>query len=291
MWPPISSRSFAPNAAPLRAPLTAVLSLLLVCLAGCNCEGNVLCTKFTSASTTSSSTTGSAAGIWTGTDSATNLELTGYVDANGNADFIRSDGVQFIGTAEVSGTTLDIALSGYTQFGYEFSDGSSFGTGSFSGTFTAGSTISGTVDFTTADDTTIDSSWSLTFDSLYSTASSLDTIGGSYTDNLAAVSDGVDPLSGASLTISSAGVLYAQGSADGCVANGTVTVISASADLYQVSYTLANCTGAQAVLNDASFSGLAELNTDASPLALVIAVTGESSSGTYYGIVSEVSGS
>lgn len=275
----------------VRALLLVFPPLLMICIAGCNCDGNVLCTKFTSPSTSTSSTAGSAAGIWTGTDSATNLELTGYVDANGQADFIRSDGVQFIGTAQVSGTTLNIALNGYTQYGYDFPDGSAFGTGSFSGSFESGSTLSGSVDFTTAGGTTIDSSWSLTFDSLYDTASSLDTISGTYTDNLAAVTDGVDPLGQTSLTISSTGVLYAQGSADGCVANGSVTLVSAGTDLYQVSYTLENCTGSEAVLNDVAFSGLAELNTDASPEALVLAVTGASSSGAYYGIVSELTGS
>lgn len=224
-------------------------------------------------------------------DSATNLQLTGYIDANGQADFIRSDGVQFTGTAEVSGTTLTIALSGYTQYGYAFADGSAFGTGSFTGSFASGSTISGSVDFVTADGTTLESSWSLTFDSLYNTASSLDTISGTYTDNLSAVTDGVDPLSQTSLTISSTGVLYAQGSVNECVANGTVSVVSASADLYQVTYTLANCAGSDAALNGVSFSGLAELNTHASPEALVLAVTGAGSSGAYYGIVSELSGS
>lgn len=291
MAPAAASQSFRSGSRGLRALPAVILPLLMLCIAGCNCDGNVLCSKFTAASTSTDSTAGSAAGIWTGTDSATNLELTGYIDANGQADFIRSDGVQFVGTAQVSGTTLNIALNGYTQYGYEFSDGSAFGTGSFSGSFASGSTLSGSVDFTTADDTTIDSSWSLTFDSLYNTASSLDTIGGTYTDNLAAVTDGVDPLSQASLTISSAGVLYAQGSTDGCVANGSVTVVSASADVYQVSYTLENCTGSDAVLNGVAFSGLAELNTDASPEALVLAVTGESSGGAYYGIVSELSGS
>lgn len=273
----------------MRTLLVAVLPLLTLCIAGCNCDGNVLCTKFNSASTSTSTTTGSAAGIWTGTDSATNLELTGYIGANGQADFIRSDGVQFVGTAQVSGTTLNIALNGYTQYGYSFSDGAVFGTGSFSGTFASGSTLSGSVDFTTADDTSIDSSWSLTFDALYNTASSLDTVSGTYTDNLAAVTDGLDPLSQASLTISSSGVLFAQASVNDCVANGTVTVVSASADLYQVSYTLANCTGSSAVLNGVSFSGLAELNAGASPAALILAVTGASSSGVDYGIVSELS--
>jgi hypothetical protein len=267
--------------------IRAILALLTICTAGCNCEGDYVCTLLTS----SASTAGSAAGIWTGTDSASGLELTGFINANGQVDFIRSDGVEFVGTAQVSGTTLDIALNGYTQYSYQFSDGSTFGTGTFSGTFTSDSTISGSLQLTTADDTAITSTWSLTFDSLYNTASSLGTISGTYTDNLAAVSDGLDPLSGASVTISSSGVLYAQGSSNDCVVNGTITVTNASYDLYQVSYTFANCSGTYAVINGVQFSGLAELNTDASPAVVVIAVTGESTTGAYYGIVSDLSGS
>ena len=118
---------------------------LVACLAGCNCEHNQLVCTFENSST---STTGSAAGIWTGTDSASGLELTGFISANGQADFIRSDGVQFVGTAQVSGTTLEIALDGYTQFGYEFPDGSSFGIGTFSGTYSNASSISGGLQFT-----------------------------------------------------------------------------------------------------------------------------------------------
>lgn len=266
-----------------------ILALLMICIAGCNCDGNSLVCTFVNAST--SATTGTAAGIWSGTDSESGLQLTGFINANGQADFIRSDGVQFVGTAQVNGTGLDIALNGYTQYGYQFSDGSTFGTGTLSATFSSGSTISGTLEFTTADNTTIDGSWSLTFNSLYNTASSLDTIGGTYTDNLAAVSDGLDPLAGSSVTISSSGVLYAQGSTDDCVANGTITVTNASYDLYQVSYTFANCSGSYTVLNGVSFTGLAELNTSAAPAVMVIAVTGESTTGAYYGIVSDMSAS
>jgi hypothetical protein len=265
----------------------AILALLMMCTAGCNCDGDTLCTLLNS----STSTTGSAAGLWTGTDSASGLQLTGFINANGQADFIRSDGVQFVGTAQVSGTTLDISLNGYTQYNYQFSDGSTFGTGTFSGTFGSGSTISGSLQFATGGTTTITSTWSLTFDSLYNTASSLGTISGTYTDNLAAVSAGVDPLSGASATISSSGVLFAQGSTNDCVVNGTITVTNASYDLYQVSYTFANCSGSYAVLNGVQFSGLAELNTNASPAVMVIAVTGESATGAYYGIVSDLSAS
>lgn len=268
------------------------LPLVPVGLAACNCQGNKLCTVFTSPSTSSTAaTTTTAAGIWTGTDSATGLELTGYIDANGDADFIRSDGVQFVGTTQASGTTLDVNVNGYTQFGNLFSDGSGSGTGSFSGTFDSGSTISGTLDFTTTGGTTTESTWSLTFESLYDTASSLDAVGGTYTDDLSAVSEGLDPLSGTSVTISSSGTLYAQGAQDGCVANGTVSVVNATNDLYEVTYSLASCSGSYAVLNGVQFSGLAELNTQGSPSELIIAVTGQSSTGTSYGIVSDLSGS
>ncbi len=264
-----------------------ILALSMICIAGCNCTGNSLACSFVKAST--SSTTGTAAGIWSGTDSESGLQLTGLINANGQADFIRSDGVQFVGTAQVTGTTLDIALDGYTQYDYQFSDGSTFGTGTFSGTFDSGSTISGSLQFTTEDTTTISSSWSLTFASLYNTASSLGTVSGTYTDHLAAVSDGLDPLSGSSVTISSSGVLYAQGSTDGCVANGTVTVTNASYDLYQVSYTLGDCSGSYAALDGVPFTGMAELNTNESPDQIIIAVTGEGTTGAYYGIVSDLS--
>ena len=121
--------------------MRAILLLPMACIAGCNCEGDRVCTLLTSSTNTSSSA--SAAGIWSGTDSASGLGLTGFIDADGQADFYRSDGVQYVGTTQVSGTTLDIALDGYTQYGYQFSDGSTFGTGTLSGThaLASGSTI------------------------------------------------------------------------------------------------------------------------------------------------------
>jgi len=241
-------------------------------------------------STMSTSSTGSAGGIWTGTDSASGLRLTGLIDANGQADFIRSDGIQLVGTTSANGTTLQIPLNGYAQFGYQFPDGSTSGTGTFTGTVNSSSTISGTLQFATADDTAINSNWSLTFDSLYNTASSLTTISGTYTDGAPAVSNGLDPLSGSSVTISTSGTLYAQGSTNGCVANGTITVTNASYNLYQVSYTLANCNGSYAVLNGVPFSGMTELNS-ISPDKLLIAVTGQSTTVAYYGIVSQLAAS
>jgi hypothetical protein len=280
--------------------IRAIVALLVVGTAGCNCHGDRVCTLLTSSTSSSTtgtpatpstpaSATGSAAGIWRGSDSATGLGLTGFVTSTGHADFIRSDGVQFVGTAQVSGTALTIALQGYTQYGYQFSDGSTFGSGTLSGTLSSGSSITASLQFTTASNTSLTAStWSLTFDSLYNTASSLPAISGTYTDSLAGVSHGTDPLQGAGVTISSNSAMYAQGSSNNCVLSGSVNVLDTGSDLYQVSYTLNNCSGAAAVLNNVQFTGLAELDTGASP-AVVIAVTGNGTTGTHYGIVSDLS--
>ncbi len=261
--------------------LYSALAVLAACTAGCNGD-------LGSSGSSSSGTAASAAGIWSGTDSATGLTLTAFVNSSGQADFFRSDGAQFVGTAQVSGTTLQVALGGYTQFQSQFDDGSSYGVGTFNGTVSTGSSINGTLIFTTSNGTASTSTWSLTFDSLYDTASSLGAISGDYTDSSAAVSDGVDPLSGASVTISSAGVLYGQGSANDCVLNGTVTDGNSSYDLYEVSYTYENCTGTYAVLNAVPFTGLAEINAKTSPAQILMTAQGESSASVYYGIVSQL---
>ncbi len=93
--------------------LDAMLALLVLCSAGCNCNGDTLCTLLNSSATTS--TAGSAAGIWTGSDSTTGLQLTGLINANGQANFIRSDSIQrnFLEQHAVSNTTLQIPLTGY----------------------------------------------------------------------------------------------------------------------------------------------------------------------------------
>lgn len=268
--------------------LHAILAPLILCAAGCNCSSNdTLCNLWNSSSTTTTGTTGSAAGIWVGTDSSDGLQLTGYINVDGQANFYRSDGVQFVGTAQVNGTTLTIPVVGYTQFGSAFPDGSTSGSGTFTGTVSSSSTISGSLPFTTADGTAISYSWSLTFNSLYNNGSALTTISGTYSDGAALVNSGLDPLSGSSVTVSSAGVLFGQGSSNDCVLNGTITVTDGSYNLYQVSYTLANCTGTYAALNNVQFSGQAEFDTSTSPGRLIIVVTGTSTSANY-GIVSQL---
>jgi len=256
---------------------SAVMALAL-CVSGCGGSS--------SSSSSSTTTNASAAGIWTGTDSASGLALSGIVNAAGLADFIRSDGVQYVGAVQVSGTALAVTLDGYTQFGAEFSDGSTYGVGTLNATVSTGGSISGTLTFTTSDNTATSSTWSLTFDSLYDTASSLSAISGNYSDS----STG-DPSSGATVSITSGGVMTAQNSADSCVLNGQVSANNTSYDVYEISYSYESCTGADAVLNGVQFTGLAILNSNVSPVQIVIGGTGQSSAGTHYGIVSGLTAS
>jgi len=248
-------------------------------LSGCNGSGSDLTDSSSSSSGTSSNQ--SAAGLWTGTDSNSGLALTGIVNAAGSADFIRSDGVQYVGTVQIAGSSLVATLDGYTQFDTQFSDGSISGVGSLNATVSTGSSISGTLSFTTSGNTASSSSWTLSYDALYTDGSSLSAISGNYSD-----SSTDDPSSGATVSISGAGVLSAQNSSDDCVLNGQVTAPDTSYDLYQVSYSLSNCSGAEAVLNGIEFTGFAILNTGVSPQQVVIGVSGKNSAGTYYGIVS-----
>jgi hypothetical protein len=248
-------------------------------------------TDDSSTSSTGSTTAASPAGIWSGTDSQSGLALIAFINSAGQATFIRADGVQYVGTAQVSGNTLDIALDGYSQFGAEFSDGTSAGVGTLSATVSAATSIEGTLSFTTSAATATSSTWSLTFNNLYDTASSPGTISGAYTEPLAAVTGGSDPMQGANITITGLGGISGQGGSSNCVLTGTVTAGNESYDLYEVSYELSECTGTYAVLNAVPFSGLAEINRGVSPAQILIGVTGKSSAGDNYSLVSALSGS
>jgi hypothetical protein len=265
-------------------PCTALgmcLIAALTCVGGCNTNG----LSAVDDSSSSSSSTATAAGIWTGIDSATGLQMVGFVDSSGQADFILSNGIQFTGTAQVAGTSVAMSIDGYPQFGAEFSDGSTSGVGTFNGTLTSGSSITGTLTFTTIADSVTTSTWTLTFSSLYNMSSPVSAVSGTFTESTSAVSQGLDPLSGASVSISATGALSGQSSTSGCALNGTISNSNTSYDVYQVSYTYENCTGSYAVLNGIQFTGLGYYNPNVSPPEITIGVTGVNTSGAYYGLV------
>jgi hypothetical protein len=224
--------------------------------------------------------TASATGIWGGTDSVTGLSVAGYIDSAGEAVFIRADGVQFVGATQVSGNTVVAAVVAYTDVGFPFSDGSTYGLGTLNGTVTTGNTLSLGLSFTTNGGTAESGSWSLTFSSLTSSGSSLGTISANYTDTA----------SGSVISIAGDGVVTGQNPANSCVVNGTVTIINSSYDIYQVSLSYQNCTGSYAVLNGLQLTGLAVVNPNTSPTQLTISVAGASPSGKF-GLVLYLQGS
>jgi hypothetical protein len=219
-----------------------------------------------------------AEGLWTGTDAVGLETVTGIVDSNGKAVFIRSDGLEFTGTLGLSGSTVAAGIDGYANYGSTFSDGTTYGVGTLNGTVTASESLNLTLQFNTSGSTAYDSTWNLSFLTLSTSGATLAKISGTYTDTV----------TGASVSISSDGAISAQSAGSGwtdCVLTGTVTVPDANYDVYDVSFTYASCSGDWATLNGVAFSGLALLNSNNSPNQIIMAAAGDNGSGDY-GIVS-----
>lgn len=226
------------------------------------------------------STTANPTGVWKGTDSVSNLTLVGFINTAGQADFIRADGVQFTGILAASASTLSGTLDGYSRFNGTFADGSTYGVGALGGSVSTSQSIGATWTFTTADNTTTENEWSLTYVAADNIASALSAVAGNYTD-----SEPNDASNGATVTISGSGALSAQNPTNSCVLSGQVTANDPTIDVYQVSVKYASCTGVDAALNGIDFSGLAAVDASVKPAQVLIGVVGESSSGNSYGLV------
>jgi hypothetical protein len=204
----------------------------------------------------------SPGGIWKGMDPISGLSVSGVITESGQLQFIRSDGAMYYGSVTTSGNSVSGSYTGVTPTGTTFSDGSTSGTGTFSGTVQARQTLSGTLSFKTANGNSTSGSGTFTFDSLYTSGSSLATIAGNYTDT---------PDS-AVVNVNSNGVIFSQSPTTGCVINGQVSIIDAAYDAYSISYTFSSCTGAAAYLNGTTATGLGVLDTSVSPVVAYIGV-------------------
>jgi hypothetical protein len=229
------------------------------------------CTGVGGDTRTSNTTNQSAVGIWSGTDSVTGLAVTAFVNSSGEAAFLRSDGTQFAGSVQVTGSSLAVAVDGYSNFTTTFPDGTTTGVGTISGTVTTSTTMTVSLSVTTSGGTAITGNWTLSYSSLSTLTSSLEAVSANYTDGT----------TGATVSIDGLGDVNSQDAATGCVMNGTVSTSDTAYDIYQINFTYKNCTGNYAVLNDVEMTGLAVLDTAVSPQQLVIAVTGQGSSGSY----------
>jgi hypothetical protein len=210
-------------------------------------------------------------GIWRGTESVSGLQVVGLVDEAGDFHFVRSDNVQYVGTASVSINSVTANFDGYTQAGTTFPDGSTRGTGSVSGTIQARTTLTLMYQFRTLAGTVSNGTLNLTFDVLYNRVSSLTTISGNFTN----------PQNGVVVTVSSNGSVFSQDPTSGCVLNGTVTIINAAYNAYRVDFSYASCTGQTAFLNGLQFSGLGTLDNTVTPERAIIGVTAQSGGSKY----------
>lgn len=223
--------------------------------------------------TGSSGQNASPGGIWSGTESVSGLQITGIVDETGELHFIRSDGVQYVGTATTSGDSVSASVQGLAPLGAAFPDGSTSGSGTISGTIEQRVSMSLSTSFTTSAGTVSTGTLDLTFDQLYNVASSLATIAGNYTD-----------ATGTVVSVSSDGSVFAQVATSGCVFNGTISIIDSSYNAYRIQGMYESCTGSSAVLNGVSLSGLATYNNTVTPAQIIAGVNGMGN-GTDYAIV------
>jgi hypothetical protein len=228
-------------------------------------------------------------GIWTGTDQVSGLGITGFINGDGVATFIRSDGTLYAGTVTISETTVSGSFDGYSPIGTTFADGTNFGLGSFGGTVVTGTSLDANWNFTTVDSMTTNNIWNLSFDPLWEQASSLAAIAGTYTD-----SEAHSPTNGATVTISASGAISGTSSATGCDLTGQVTVNLPANDVYQITLSYQSCT--DTVLNGIQFTGLGIVNSSVTPAQVLIGVSGEASNQTdpnklYFGVVMQLTAS
>jgi hypothetical protein len=258
------------------SPFCRSLALAGLCIGAAACHHNSSAIPTTTA-------TANAAGIWTGTDAVSGFSLTGVIDAAGDAMFIRSDGMLFAGTLLISEATLSGTLDGYSPLGTTFADGTDFGLGTFGGSVVSATSIDATWNFTTVESMTTNNIWSLSFDPLWRTASSVTAIAGTYKD-----SQEHSPTNGATVTISSTGAISGTSATTGCVLSGQVTANTPANDVYSISLSYASCT--DTVLNGIHFTGFGILNSSVTPAVVLTGVTGEASNQTnpnllYFGLV------
>lgn len=191
-------------------------------------------------------------GLWEGQTNISGLgvyDLIGIIAEDGTAYFLQEDGMMYWGKVTSSGNSISSTLEGAGIMGLPLWDGSDGGSGSASGTIHARASISANSTFTTALGSRTTAAIALNYYSLYDTGSSLALIAGNYADALG--------LYAGVLNITSNGVVFMENPDTGCDINGQVSIIDPSYNAYGIEFSYANCTGANAVFNGATFQGLA----------------------------------
>lgn len=208
-------------------------------------------------------------GIWSGTDSSTNQQFVGISSESGQFVFVDSGGTIYSGQATTSGGNISGSVDAFAPFGSVFSDGSLHAAGTFSGRIATRNSMSGVADLTTDNGTASSSSLSLTYDSLYTSGSSLATIAASYSN------------SDMTATVNANGTFTYQDALDGCTASGTIAAPDSAYDLYQVTAQVSGCNSTDAALNGLTLTGLATYDAQTSPPQLNAGLTVKSGQGDF----------
>lgn len=168
-----------------------------------------------------------AGGIWIGSSSAGGftIYIEGVITESGEGRFVDENGTQYIVTS-ITGNDgqIRINFNAYAQFGYVFLNGSTFGTGTITGTVRERSTFSGNFSFSTGEAGTI----SFAYDPLYDRDSSLAKISGQWNEGF-----GV-------LVVDADGSFFEQDQF-GCVYDGRVSIISPNYNAYRLTMNVSNC--------------------------------------------------
>jgi len=184
-------------------------------------------------------------GIWSGTTTGSQgggtQDLIGVSTDDGRFRFLSLDtGGQFIGTSTVDGTSITGSGIGYAPIGYAWIDGSVYTDVTLSGTINERSTFSGNWAASTGETGT----FNFAYESLHQRDSSL----GLVADTWISFNDSGNPIG--TVSIDAAGRLDGQDAA-GCLYSGTVSIIDANYNVYDLSLSVLNCSSA-----NGDYSGL-----------------------------------
>ncbi|MBU6378844.1 MAG: choice-of-anchor D domain-containing protein [Gammaproteobacteria bacterium] len=192
-------------------------------------------------------------GLWRGKDPISGKPVLGLVAENGAAQFVRDDGVQYFGLARIDGEKIDAALSVGAADALQ-------GSARLQGSIKSGVSITAKLTLTPKTGSAQSGDLALNFDALYRKPSALDKVAGNYKN----------AATGATLNISSSGVVFSQDAGSGCVINGAVAMIDARFNAYGVKLSFTGCKGSLANLNTTTALGLLTLDDSGKTPRLLI---------------------
>lgn len=209
--------------------LAAKWSLALSALIGLSACGGGSSGSGSGATTPPPTVNANPAGVWYGyVNNATlgdSYDVVGVSISSGELRFVDSQGVQYHGTMQVAGNNYTATFRAIAPLGETFLNNSTVITGSLNGTIQERSTISGSYTMSTGETGAI----SLLYDPVHLRGSNLSRLAGIWTDEY-----------GETTTIDSQGQIFAQTS-DGCVFNGSASVVSSAFNTYRFNVTVSSC--------------------------------------------------